>query len=275
MGTVTTNDGVELHYEDAGSGPVIVLIPGWSQTAAQFQGQLDGLKDRYRLIAIDMRGHGQSTKPEHGYRISRLAKDLYDVLAALDLEDVTLLGHSMGCSVIWSYLDLFGPKRVKKLALIDQMPFIMGNPDWSEQERIESGAILDQTTLYPTINGLAGPDGVAVTTDFVGGMFTAAYDRAKVAWVIEQNLKLPRRHAATLLYNHATQDWRDTIRRISLPTLIVGGRKSLIPWRSQVWMQSVIPGSRLEIFEEDEGGNHFMFMEKPEKFNAVLADFVG
>jgi non-heme chloroperoxidase len=40
-------------------------------------------------------------------------------------------------------------------------------------------------------------------------------------------------------------------------------------------MQSVIPGSRLEIFEEDEGGNHFMFMEKPEKFNAVLADFVG
>jgi non-heme chloroperoxidase len=197
MGTVTTNDGVELHYEDAGSGPVIVLIPGWSQTAAQFQGQLDGLKDRYRLIAIDMRGHGQSTKPEHGYRISRLAKDLYDVLAALDLEDVTLLGHSMGCSVIWSYLDLFGPKRVKKLALIDQMPFIMGNPDWSEQERIESGAILDQTTLYPTINGLAGPDGVAVTTDFVGGMFTAAYDRAKVAWVIEQNLKLPRRHCST------------------------------------------------------------------------------
>ncbi len=275
MGTVTTNDGVELHYDEAGSGSTIVLIPGWSQTAAQFQAQLDGLEDRYRLIAVDMRGHGRSAKPEHGYRIPRLAKDVHDVLTALDLQDVTLLGHSMGCSVIWSYLDLFGPERLAKLALVDQMPFITANPDWSEQERTESGAILDAATLYPTVNGFAGPNGLQATRDFIGGMFTSAFDRARLDWVIEQNLQLPRRHAATLLYNHATQDWRDTIRRITLPTLIVGGRKSLIPWRSQAWMQSVIPGSRLEIFEEEEGGNHFPFMENPLKFNAVLADFIG
>jgi len=275
MGTVTTNDGVELHYVDVGSGPTIVLIPGWSQTAAQFQAQLDGLKDRYRLIAIDMRGHGKSAKPEHGYRIPRLAKDVHDVLTALDLQDVTLLGHSMGCSVIWSYLELFGPERLAKLALVDQMPFITANPDWSEQERIDSGAILDAQTLYPTINGFAGPNGLQATRDFIGGMFTSAFDRARLDWVIEQNLELPRRHAATLLYNHATQDWRDAIRRITLPTLIVGGRTSLIPWRSQAWMHSVIPGSRLEIFEAEEGGNHFPFMENPTKFNAVLADFVG
>jgi pimeloyl-ACP methyl ester carboxylesterase len=273
--SVRTSDGVALHYDEAGSGPPILLIPGWSQTAAQFGAQLEGLQDRYRLIALDHRGHGESEKPEHGYRIARLAKDVRDVLEALDLDEVTLLGHSMGCSVIWSYLDTFGPERVSRLVLVDQMPCIMANPVWAEEERLAAGPILDHESLYPTINGLASQGGAEVTRQFVGGMFTDAYDRARVDWAIEQNLKLPRRHAATLLYNHATQDWRDVIRRIELPTLVIGGRKSLIDWRSQVWIQSVIAGSKLEIFEEDEGGNHFMFMENPTKFNRLVAEFVG
>ena len=78
----------------------MVMIPGWSQTAAQFNYQIARLHDRYRLIALDMRGHGESDKPAFGYKIARLSKDLHDVLVALDLREVTLLGHSMGCSVI-------------------------------------------------------------------------------------------------------------------------------------------------------------------------------
>jgi hypothetical protein len=74
-GQVTTSDGVNLHYLEAGSGKPILMIPGWSQTAEQFKYQLGGLSDRYRVIAVDMRGHGESDKPEFGYKISRLAKD--------------------------------------------------------------------------------------------------------------------------------------------------------------------------------------------------------
>lgn len=275
MPRVRTSDGVELHYDEAGKGRTILLIPGWSQTAAQFGAQLEGLRHRYRLIAMDHRGHGESEKPEHGYRIARLARDLRDVLEALDLDEVTLLGHSMGCSVIWSYLDTFGSNGIDRLVLVDQMPVIMANPVWAEEERLAAGPILDHESFFPTINGLASQGGAEVTRQFVGGMFTDAYDRGRVDWAIEQNLKLPRRHAATLLYNHATQDWRDVIRRIDLPTLIIGGRRSLVDWRSQVWIQSVIQGSRLEIFEEHEGGNHFMFMENPAKFNRLVAEFVG
>jgi pimeloyl-ACP methyl ester carboxylesterase len=72
-----------------------------------------------------------------------------------------------------------------------------------------------------------------------------------------------------------TSDWRDVIPRIDIPTLIVGGRASLVGWRSQVWIGSQIRGSSVEIFEEDEGGNHFMFMENPEKFNRLVKDFMG
>ena len=274
MPHLTTNDGVRLHYVERGSGAPLVMIPGWSQTAAQFEHQTAGLSARRRVIAMDMRGHGESEKPEHGYKIQRLAMDLRNAIEALALERVSLLGHSMGCSVIWCYLDLFGSEGLERLVLVDQMPCITAREGWSEREKQEAGAIFDGASLYRTIDALAGAGGVETTKGFVGGMFTAAFPADRAAWVIEQNLKLPRRHAASLLLNHAMQDWRDLIPRIALPTLIVGGRASLIDWRSQEWMHRQIAGSELEIFEEADGGNHFMFMENPERFNRLVDEFL-
>ena len=63
-GHVTTSDGVRLHDVEAGAGPPVVLLHGWSQTAAQFTYHIAGLQDRYRLIAMDMRGHGNSAKSQ-------------------------------------------------------------------------------------------------------------------------------------------------------------------------------------------------------------------
>ena len=62
---------------------------------------------------------------------------------------------------------------------------------------------------------------------------------------------------------------------VSLPVLVVGGRVSVVPWQSQVWIHEQIPGSRLEIFEENEGGNHFMFIEGYERFNRIAAELIG
>jgi non-heme chloroperoxidase len=275
VGHLTTSDGVSLYYLEAGSGKPILMIPGWSQTAEQFKYQLEGLSDRYRVIAIDMRGHGESDKPEFGYKISRLAKDIHDTIEALDLEEVNILGHSMGSSVIWNYYDLYGPDRLAKLLLIDQMPMITSNPAWSEEEKVNSGAIFTPQSLYETINALAGPNGVETTRGFIGNMVTKSIPEADKEWIIERNLRMPRQHASTLLYNHATQDWRDLIPRLDLPTLVVGGRVSVVPWRSQEWIAAQVPGAHLEIFEEAEGGNHFMFIEGHEKFNEIVADFVG
>ena len=91
-GSFTTSDGVRLHYIEAGTGDVLVMIPGWSQTAAQFKHQIAGLSDRYRVIALDMRGHGDSDKPTHGYRIHRLSADVHEFIVANNLKNVTLAG---------------------------------------------------------------------------------------------------------------------------------------------------------------------------------------
>jgi hypothetical protein len=81
-GYVTTRDGMLLHYIARGSGKPLVLIPGWAQTAAMFREQLSGLSSRYQVIALDMRGHGESAKPAGGYRIAQLAQDTHDALMA-------------------------------------------------------------------------------------------------------------------------------------------------------------------------------------------------
>lgn len=274
-GSFTTSDGVKLNYLEAGSGPVMVLIPGWSQTAIQFKHQLAGLSDKYRVIALDMRGHGDSDKPKHGYRIHRLSTDVREFLVGKNLKNVVLGGHSMGCSVIWGYWELYGGDRISKLILIDQMPMITGNPAWSEQEKQDAGPIFDGKSLYDTMNALAGPDGEKVTEGFINGMFTKDFSREEVKWAIDQNLKFPRKHAAELLFDHSTNDWRDIIPRINVPTLLIGAKTSLVSWKSVQWEGSVIKGSRVEIFEENEGGNHMMFHENPTKFNRLVKEFAA
>ena len=87
---------------------------------------------------------------------------------ARNLTDVTLMGHSMGSSVIWSYWQLWGQDRLAKLIFVDQMPMITADPRWSPQEKEDAGAIFDPTSLYDTINQLAGPDGVKTTEGFIG-----------------------------------------------------------------------------------------------------------
>jgi pimeloyl-ACP methyl ester carboxylesterase len=246
-GYVTTRDGLRLHYIARGSGKPLVLIPGWSQTAAMFREQLSGLSSRYQVIALDMRGHGESDKPAGGYRIARLAQDTHDALAALGLRDVALGGHSMGCAA-W--------------------------PGWSDDEKAEAGTVFDPKSLYDTATARA--DGAKATENFINtAFFTKQYPRDQLAWVLAENLKFPREHAAQLLVDHGTKDWRDVIRKITVPALVVGGVASLFNPKSQQWIARQIPGSRAEIFGEHDGGSHFTFLENPTKFNRLVTEFLG
>ncbi len=275
-GSVTVDKGVRLNYLEAGTGHgrTLVLVPGWSQTAEQFRFQLEGLSDRYRVIAFDLRGHGDSDKPDHGYRIQRLAQDLHQALAALVLGDVTILGHSMGCSVLWCYFDLFGADRIARYVFCDQASFLTTDPAWTAEQTANHGSIFTPETVSGTATALRGADGAVATEGFLRTMATEGIDAEQFRWIVEVNLKMPRAHAATLLYNHCHQDWRDVLPRIDRPSLFIGGKASLVPTTCIAWNASQVPGAKLEIFEVDEKGSHFMFIENPAKFNEVVAGFM-
>lgn len=272
---LTTTDGVELNLLESGSGPPLLLIPGWSQTAAIFRHQLAGLSERYRVMALDMRGHGESEKPTHGYRVARLACDVHDVIAALGLDSVAVLGHSMGNAVLWSHLEIFGRDRFSKLIVAEQPPTLLARPSWSQEECEEAGCITDGAELGRTCDSLVGADGDAFVAAFVEGMLSDDVSAEDRRFIVEQNLLMPRAAAAALLQDTSTADWRDVIPRIDLPTLVIAGRASIVPYASQLWIHQQIEGSRLVDFAADEGGSHFMFWENPEKFNRVVSEFLG
>ena len=108
MATFKTNDNVEIYYEVKGEGRPLFLLPGWTCTTKFWKYNIDELAKSCKVIAMDMRGHGESEKVMHSHRISRYAMDVKNLLDHLDLEDVTVLGWSMGASILWSYIELFG-----------------------------------------------------------------------------------------------------------------------------------------------------------------------
>jgi non-heme chloroperoxidase len=270
-----TSDGVQLSYIRQGSGRPIVLIHGWSQCAEEFKHQIEPFSARYDVIAVDQRSHGESQKVSYGLRISRLSKDLYELLTELDLNNVAVLGHSMGCSVIWCYIDLFGPERLSKIILVDQMPLVTSDPHWTQQELEDSGATLTAQQVFDSVADLRSKEAEQVTRQVIDGHVTKQATLEMREWIVQCNLKMPRDFAGTLMYNHCHTEWRDLIPRINLPTLIIGGRASAIPWKSQEWIHHQIKGSQFEVFEESEGGQHFMFIENPEKFNRLVMEYLG
>src|ERR1700737_5291699 len=227
-----THDSVRVRYLEAGAGKPLVLLHGISQTAEQFKFQIEGLSDRYRLIALDLRGHGESEKVNFGLKIHRLAQDLREALVAANADDVTLVGHSMGCTVIWAYWELFGADRLGKIVLIDQSPMLTSNPAWTPEEREAAGSMYTPAALWETANALAGPDGEAFARAFIGSTVTRNCPEDVKEWIIQCSSRMARKDAATLLLNHGCQDWRDIIPRIRLPTLVIAGRGSPAPWKS-------------------------------------------
>jgi len=266
----TTNDNCRLHYEDIGSGKPLILIHGWSQSMNIFRRNIPELSKQYRVISVDVRGHGESDKPSHGYRISRFAKDVHELIAYLDLNDVNLLGLSMGSSIIWSYWDLFSSERLSKIILVDE-------PAWLLKTEDNSVGMLTYNELLATCNSIL-KDQQAFTEQFIGESITikdsekdATYPMEMKA-ILDENYKMPAKYAARLAFIHWLTDWRDVMPTINIPTLLFCGRKSFIDWKAVVQNHESIAGSRLEIFEER---GHFLFFEESGRFNKIVREFIG
>lgn len=269
MPTFQTNDGVSLAYSDTGGArPVILLLHGWSQSSAVFKYQIAGLREQFRVIALDFRGHGASQQSEHGYRIARLSKDVHELVLGLDLRAVTMLGWSMGCAVAWSYWELFGADRLARFVFVDEAPWLLPSASIYADEPYT----LDVGMLERFHGALMGPDGDGFSKSFFGMMHTPSLGACDVALLMEEGLVLARPKAASMLLDLMCGDWRAAIRTITLPTLVIGGRASIIKVATQEWIASHISGARLEIFDADQGGGHVAFLENPERFNRLVRE---
>jgi non-heme chloroperoxidase len=274
-----TWDGVTISYNQSGplDGKNLLFIPGWSQTAEEWRKQVVQFSKTYRVTTYDHRGQGESEKTSRGYRISRLASDLNDLITQLDLKDITIICHSMGCSVTWCYWDTFADsrKRISRLVIVDQSACMTANPIWTPEQAAQLSAVFTSEAVYGLANGIAGPDGQAVATGLLKQLFSPNVNQEEFEWVHQQNLKMENQSSAALLLDHAKNDWRDVLPTINVPTLVVGAKGSVFGHQGLEWIASQIKGSKCEIFEIENGGSHFMFWENPHGFNSVLEDFLA
>src|SRR6478735_6323119 len=126
MSTITAKDGTTIYYKDWGQGPVVTFSHGWPLSSDAWNGQMLFLAQHgFRAVAHDRRGHGRSSQASEGNDMNGYADDLAAVIEALNLKDVTLVGHSTGGGEVARYIGRYGTKRVAKAVLIAAVPPLM------------------------------------------------------------------------------------------------------------------------------------------------------
>lgn len=254
--------GVTLRYWESGAGPVLLMLPGLGHAASLFKHQLEGLSNDYRVIAVDPRGHGESDKPDRGYNYHTLAKDLDGFLRSLDLSDVTILGHSGGCKIILTYLELFGDSRLRAIVFSDDSPCHLRDGIFTAEQALAA------------IDAFQGPDAIGFSKDFSDQFLTVDADESARDAFYREGLKLPRPYLAKLFRWAAFGDWWDAYALVKVPTLVIGGRVSKVPIEITEAIHAAVPGSSFVVFEADEGGGHAMFWEGAQKYNDSLRAFM-
>ena len=250
--SITTSDRVRLHVLDKGQGPPVVLLPGYGASARSWTLQLDALREDHRVIAVDRRNHGRSERPSHGHRISRHAADLRDVLDALELTDVLLVGSSMGSNVALAYVDAFGCDRLRGLVLVDQTPKMVNDRDW---DRGFYGLTWDNAESWIS----RFPEGVQA--------FHAAPDPDLLLRTVD-GPEFSFEATRDLLRDHTYADWRDVLPRVTVPLTAMAGRHSPVwPCESSAWMAESAPDGTLVVFERS---GHVPMLEEPLAFNEAL-----
>jgi non-heme chloroperoxidase len=275
INSFTTNDGVRLSYWEAGQGKPIIFIPGWSANGAEYINVMYLLSKNYHVYVLDPRNQGLSEQVTYGSRISRLSMDLKEFVDHLGLKKANFCGWSMGASVLWGYIDLFGTSSISKMAVIDEPISIYTHADWSEEERRNAGGMTTSPERMiaafsgaPTNNQIV--DMKAMERYMVQDSKTFQNSEFFASKVIKNNPKL----MAQVLFDHATNDWRDVVsKKINVPTAIFTGEYSNnLP--SQQWEQSVIPGSKLYVYSKADQGDHFLAFKNPFKFTSDLSQFI-
>jgi non-heme chloroperoxidase len=143
MPRMLTSDRVELFFTDQGDGPCVVFTHSWALNSDQWHYVVAGLLDKgHRCITYDRRGHGRSDRHGGGWDMDMLADDLAQLIEHLDLKDVTLVGHSMGCSEIVRYVTRHGSSRVASAAFLAPiLPLLVkaaGSPDGIDRADLQA-----------------------------------------------------------------------------------------------------------------------------------------
>ena len=255
--SAATVDGLTIHSSSTGSGPAtIVFIHGWTCDSSSWAAQVPAFAKKYRVVTLDLPGHGKSALPKDGkFSMDLFARAVEAVRAETKAERVVLVGHSMGAPVIRQYARLY-PQHVAGLVAVDGVLRIGGGP-------AREGA-----PPPPQADRMRGPEGMKNREAMIRGMFTPATPQSIQQHVLKMMLAAPESTAYGAMA--ATFDpaiWKDDV--TTLPVLGIYADKSVLA--NPEYTKKIFPSFE---YTEIPGTGHFLMMEKPQEFNQLLVKFV-
>jgi len=241
-------DGIDLYYDSRGNSPAIIFVHGWTCDTSAWREQVPAFDEHYRVITLDLPGHGRSGSPaEDGFSMDLFARAVEAVRAEAGVDKVVLVGHSMGVIVIRQYAVKY-PDHVAGLVAVDG-PLDLRSLD-------EYGDV--QASMMT-------PEG---REKLIRSMFVPQTPQALQQQILSMMLGTPEVTAVgagRAIFDPAIR----TADVIDAPVLLVLAGTAKVP--DPAALQDILP--RLEVTQIAETG-HFLMMEKPDEFNRVLAGFL-
>jgi non-heme chloroperoxidase len=251
-----TSDGIRIHYLEAGNGRPIVFIPGWTMPAWIWEKQIDEFSKTYHVIAVDPRSQGESDKPPYGHLPETRARDYKELVDHLALKQPVLVGWSMGCGELIKYVEQFGTDNIAALVLVDGMLWDKPSPE-----------------MFVSLSGWMNQlqmDRQKQADGFVRNMYKKPQPEDYLKRVVDASAQVPADTAAVLIYDMiAVKDFSPGLARMNRPMLFTYQPDTQA---TADFLKSKL-GEKIRL-ERFDGDGHALFVDDPEKFNRVLAEFV-
>ena len=265
------SSSVNIFFEDLGTGKPVVLIHGWPVSHEMWEYQVNTLVNAgYRCIAYDRRGFGQSDRPWHSYDYDTLASDLHEVITALNLTDVTLVGFSMGGGEVVRYLGKYGSSRVSKAVLISSVV-----PLLSKTEDHEEGV---PTEVFDGMIAGLQNDRPAFLAGFGKQFFSVNEQNNSVSqeiqnWMHQLAIVASPRATTECVRSFSETNFRIDLSVITIPIMIIhGDDDKIVPINTTSEVtSSLLPNSEYHIIE---GASHGVFFTHKDEVNKLLLNFL-
>jgi pimeloyl-ACP methyl ester carboxylesterase len=254
-GHFETSDGVRLHYLESGSGPTLVLVPGWTMPAEIWQYQIQHFASTHLVVALDPRGQGRSDKPAQGYQPSRRALDIKELLVHLGGMPAIVAGWSLAMQEVLVMTHEYGTEHVRAVVLVDHLIDF-------EASGLRSRFINLQTNRE------------AWTRNFIRAIHNTPQSDEYLETMTQAALSTPTNAAAIMIANlilMGPTDLRPALNALNRPALVINSSQDWAVEQAEM-VRETWPDIQVVVIDDTE---HALFVDKPDEFNLALEKFIA